>query len=203
MKKKFLALALAAAVMAPTTSAFAATIGGNDTETHEGNITINGSVRKSDGSAAAGKIEVELPATANFTVDQEGNFIGSNFSIINRSSTAVDVKIGSFLEENRSGGIVINNQLTNDASQASNSNHISQVGRNTIRLQLDGVANGVSETVDLHEGVKDASFITIPKNDTAEVQVSGLAGIKKEANEAVENGGVSENFTVKFKISKA
>lgn len=202
MKKKFLALALALAVMAPTTSAFAQTINGNDTETLEGNVTINGSVRKSDGTAADGKIEIEMPTNASFSVDQEGNFVGSNFTIVNRSNTDVEVKIASFLETIPDGGITINKNLINDAGKESESTHISQFGRNTIRLQLDGTAGGVSEIVDLDKSIKDTPFLTIPTNNTAEVQVLGLAGTKKDGNDNIETNGVSESFTVKFKIAK-
>ncbi|MFN8605392.1 MAG: hypothetical protein U0Z74_04955 [Romboutsia timonensis] len=71
MKKKFLGLALATMVALPATTAFAATPEGyksiemGETETQQVQIPVTGSIKNKDGSAPAGRIEVELPTKIN------------------------------------------------------------------------------------------------------------------------------------------
>ena len=195
MKKKFLALALAAAVMAPTTSVFAQTtqsVGGVDTQTYNANITINGTVNRADGLAPEGKIEVEMPTTASFTVDQKGNFIGSRFTVNNRGVGKVKLSVASFSEEDPSGKITIKKDLQPDQVESTN--------RDVIRLQLDATSGGVNTTVDLDTSVTDEDLVSIAGGGTATVQVLGLAG--KAKSSANESTGVTENFTVTFKVEK-
>ena len=203
MKKKFLALALAAAVMAPTTSAFAQTVGGNDTETLDANVTINGTVRNGDGTTPAGRIEVELPTATAFMVDQAGNFTGSTFTVTNRSVQAVKLLVGSFSEGNPDGGITIKNTLTTGNDQLDTD--VSKFGRDNIRLQMSATADGQNQTIDLDSSVSNTDLVDIPANDTASVSILGLAGTDTTTNSdsEVETSGLAETFTLKFKIKKA
>ena len=194
MKKKFLALALAVAVMAPTTSAFAQTqtIEGLDTQPHNADIIINGTVKRADGLVPEGKISVEMPTNASFTVDQEGTFIGSKFSVNNRGVGKVKLSVASFSEQYPSAGITINKNLE--------PGQVDSVNRDTVRLQLDATSGGVNNTIDLDTSVTNEDLISIAGGESATVQVLGLAG--KAKGSASETSGVSEDFTVKFKIEK-
>ena len=96
MKKKFLGLALAAAVALPATGVYADTIGGNQNDTFTHNVTVTGTVSNKDGIAPEGKIEVELPTSMTFRVDQDGTFEGSDFKVQNRSSVGIDVFVDEF-----------------------------------------------------------------------------------------------------------
>ena len=94
MKKKFLGLAMAAMVAMPATGVYANTttkLGDPTTRVEDENSTfthsvaVSGAVKKSDGSAAAGKITVELPTTMAFTVDEKSDFIGATYNVDNKS----------------------------------------------------------------------------------------------------------------------
>lgn len=211
MKKKFLALALALAVMAPTTSAFAAdithTVEGNATETLGADVTISGSIKNGNGIAPAGKIEVEMPTKATFAVDQEGNFKGSGFTVTNRSSVPVELSVASFSESIPSGGITIDKTITDKTDgngKKPEEKNISEVGRNTVRLYLDATSGGKRNGFDLDKLVTNQKLVDIAKGDTAKVQVLGIAGTKTEGeSENLKNNGESEDFTISFKIKKA
>ena len=88
MKKKFLGLALATMVALPATSVYAAgdnnIINGVDTQTYTQNVKVSGSVSNKQGIAPAGKIEVELPTSMTFSVDEASNFKGVEYNVQNR-----------------------------------------------------------------------------------------------------------------------
>lgn len=204
MKKKFLALALAAAVMAPTTSAFASqTVGGADTNTYNADVQVEGVVQKADGSAPAGRIEVELPLKTAFTVDKDGKFTGSNFTVDNKGGEAVKLTLASFVESNPTGGITIDNTMINTgAADATNAKHFSNFSRSNVRLQLNSTIGTTSNTVDLERTLSSRDLGDIPAGTSAAIAITGLAGTKADAA-GVDATGVSEEFTLRFSIRKA
>ena len=201
MKKKFLALALAAAVMAPTTSAFASqTVGGADTGTYNADVQVNGSVQKKDGSAPVGKIEVELPLATSFTVDKDGNFTGSNFTVENKGGTDVNLTVASFTEADPTGGITLDGTLTN-ATAATTS-------RDKVRLGLQHTVGGAVGGFELNTTVNNRSVGTIAAGNSATIAITGIAGTEKQdtttsSDHAVEATGATETFTLRFRIQKA
>ena len=205
MKKKFLALALAAAVMAPTTSAFASqTVGGADSATYNADVQVEGSVSKGDGSAPEGKIEVELPLKTAFTVDKDGKFTGSNFTINNNGGENVKVTLASFIESNPSGGITIDKELINTGTaDATNAKHISNFTRDNVRLQLESTIDGTSNTYDLDKSLTSTDLGDVPAGNSAAIAITGLAGTKKDTSSVVDTKGATEEFTLRFSIRKA
>lgn len=208
MKKKFLALALAAAVMAPTTSAFAQTtiitspdgntqtVAGSKENTHEADVRIEGSVLKSDGSAPAGKIQVELPTATGFVVREDGQVTGSNFNIKNTGGTDVQVVVSQFIESIPDGGINIKKDLTPD--QAEN------FARNTVKLTIEATQGSENTSFALDKTISDIDLISVPAGKSAAVYLTGIAGTKTTDDAVkVEQEGATENFTLKFKIKKA
>ena len=76
MKKKFLSLMMAAAVVATTSvSAFAQdrVIEGADTTEQKAEIDITGQVLGDHGEVPAGTFNVSIPTTAAFTVNEKSN----------------------------------------------------------------------------------------------------------------------------------
>ncbi len=69
------------------------TLNGSDTKSLTQSVKVTGTVTKKDGSAPDGKIEVELPTTMSFSVDQKGNFSAGDFKVTNHSSTDIQVSI--------------------------------------------------------------------------------------------------------------
>ena len=196
MKKKFLGLALAAAVALPATSAYAntTTITGNDTETLTHDVTVSGTVRKSNGEAPAGKLEVELPTTMAFTVDEEGNFNGANYKVTNRSAVGIRLSVAEFRETDPNGGITLN--------QVSGFNPADK-DRANIAMSLDGNVDGNFTSVDLSQVTAgtEEDVLDVGASDAGILSLSGVAGTKKD-NDSVENNGAKEDFTLVFKVKK-
>lgn len=201
MKKKLLALTLAAAVMVPSASAFAVTqsVGGHETNPVDANVTINGSVRASDGTASPGRIEVELPTAVSFTVDELGTFQTVPFTINNKSAKGIDVAVQSFIETNPSGGLT----LVEDANLST----LKSADRSNINLKVSGNAGEV--TLKHNMSVTDGAGTTIAKiaaTTSDQLQLIGKVGevvMDKTDTGApeVDKTGLNEDFTLKFRIT--
>lgn len=205
MKKKFLGLALAAAVALPATSVYAAgennIINGVDTQTYTQNVTVTGEVKSNQGTVAAGRLEVLLPTSLAFSVDQEGNFTNVDYSVTNNSPCAITVGVQQFSETNTKTdeGIVLKDERTN----------MSDLPRNNVQMALVGDNNGgtgsrryvdlgASETQNLTQ-VKE--ILDVPSNQTKAIQLLGAAGKNKGADSTIQNG-TTETFTVVFAVKK-
>jgi hypothetical protein len=221
MKKKFLGLALAAAVALPATSVYAAP---NVTEvddkkvlnmeaTDTGNVTVpvTGTVKKSDGSLPEGKIEVELPTAMAFIVDQNGGVTETEYTISNNSKN-VDIKLsvdsftGGFSGSDGSGdGIKI---MTEDALTEDNKN---QHYRNQVSLTLTKT-NGV-DTLDLGNVNKltetEKVLGKIDAGTHTKLKLKGRAGSKAStgaslpAGTDVDTKGAQQEFSLVFSIKKS
>ena len=129
MKKKFLGLAMAAAIALPASSAYAAnnTLTGNLNDTLTQDVKVSGSVKNNQGVAPAGKIEVELPTTMSFTVDQAGTFQGVNYQVKNNSAVPISVAVSDFRETNNdpNNGIVLKEHSVDMSNLARNNDKVS------------------------------------------------------------------------------
>ena len=197
MKKRFLGLAMAAAVALPATSAYAntTTITGNATETLTQDVTVSGTVRKSNGEAPAGRLEVELPTAMAFTVDEEGNFNGGNYKVTNRSSVGIRLSVAEFRETDSNGGITLNQVTGFNPSEKDRAN---------IAMSLDGNVDGNLASVDLSRVTAgtEKNVLDVGANDAGILRLNGVAGIKKENSDDLENNGAKEDFTLVFKVKK-
>lgn len=198
MKKKFLGLAMAAMVALPASSAYAAnnTLTGTVNDTLTQDVKVSGSVKNSQGIAPAGKIEVELPTTMSFTVDQTGNFQGVNYQVKNNSAVPISVAVSDFRETN--------NDAENGIVLTRHSEDMSGLPRNNVKLALVG-NNG---HIDLADSVaisqKPVILNVDPNASTGTIQLLGDAGKDTVSNKTkpVETTGVDEEFTLVFEIKK-
>ena len=162
------------------------TVIGNDSETLNANVTVTGNVFKADGTAAAGKLYVEVPTRLSFSVDQSGNFNSGIFIIKNKSSVAISVSVGQFTETKINSGITVrplSESLTNK-------------DRSNVHLYLQG-----DTQIDLGDKSKlNQELVAINPNDSKAIQLLGSAG--KDAGTEVDNNGASEEFNLVFKIKK-
>lgn len=212
MKKKFLGLALAAAVALPATSAYAANdtqsieMGKNDTQ----NVTVpvSGSIRNKAGQAPEGRIEVELPTKMAFTVDEDGNLPNTTYTIQNRSKDiSIDVSVASFsggstATEGGSDGIKLHPSNTVTG-------HREERYRNEIELKLTNEDN--SKNIDLGNfktlDETQKQLATVDSGETNSIVLSGVAG-KKDSNQVgsgntdVDSKGANEEFNLVFSIKK-
>ena len=212
MKKKFLGLALAAAVALPATTAYAANdtqsieMGKNDTQ----NVTVpvSGSVRNKQGAAPEGRIEVELPTKMAFTVDEEGNLSRTNYTIQNRSKDeSIDVSVASF-----SGGSTATAGGSDGIKlhpSGTVSSNPSEKYRNEIELKLTNSKE--NKEIDLGgfntSGGNGTKLATINAGETKSIVLSGVAGTKESnqvgsGNTDVDSKGANEEFNLVFSIKK-
>lgn len=138
MKKKFLSLMMAAAVVATTSvSAFAKEYNVQESEVIEHNVTITGDVADDHNITKPGTIQVSVPTTAAFKVDNTGKFTSGNIVINNSGTQKVDVLAYKFVDTNGTTGINIKkkNEIVTDTRNT--------IGRNNISLSLTGNAGTV------------------------------------------------------------
>lgn len=207
MKKKFLGLALAAAVALPATSVYAAgennIINGVDTQTYTQNVTVTGEVKSNQGTVAAGRLEVLLPTSLAFSVDQEGNFTNVDYSVTNNSKCPITVGVQQFSETNKKEdeGIVLKDESTNN---------MSDLPRNNVQMALVGDNNGGTGSrryVDLGAAstqslTQPTDILDVPSNQTKVIQLIGNAGKNKTLNSDKLQNGTTETFTVVFAVKK-
>ena len=147
MKKKFLSLMMAAAVVATTSvSAFAAEV---KTDGGEVDVTITGSVNGPNDTPPEGTISVSVPTALTFTVNKDGKFTGSSLTVTNNGTEAVDVFAYEFTDiSNAANGIEVKTQLVEGDN------------RTKVTLNLSGnrgIANFAS-AVGRGKGVYDANL---------------------------------------------
>ena len=206
MKKKFLGLALAAAVALPATGVYADTIGGNQNDTFTHNVTVTGTVSNKDGIAPEGKIEVELPTSMTFRVDQDGTFEGSDFKVQNRSSVGIDVFVDEF-KTNAGGNITVKEKEELEQQKTT-------LNRSNVYLELTGNVGGVKQTIDLSKvseiEEENRKILNVSGGSTGLIQLQGGAGknldtganSSKENPQGIDKNGASGDFTLIYKIKK-
>lgn len=193
MKKQVLTSAMALAMLAPTVSAFATTVGADqsisdqDTNTPTAEMKVNGQVRNKDGAAPEGRIEVSLPTSVSFVVDQAGNVqTPSNISVKNSSQCDIMLSVANFVDSTPKTGIVL---------QESNSD-LETSSRSAVYLELIGnAASGV-----LKDGLKMSQLALVKSNSTEGLTLLGEAG--KAADSTVDDNGVTDDFTITFQVKK-
>ena len=206
MKKKFLGLALAAAVALPATGVYADTntIGGNQNNTFTQNVTVTGTVANKQGIAPEGKIEVELPTSMTFRVDQDGTFQGSPFNVQNRSSVGIDVFVDEF--RTNSGNI---NVMKKDEVKGREST----LDRSNVYLELTGNVGGTPKTIDLktvsEKTLEDEKkILNVSGGSTGLIQLQGGAETKpvndstSSEPQGIDKDGASGDFTLIYKKKK-
>ena len=197
MKKKFLGLAMAAMVALPA-AAYADTFQWNEGETKDVEVTVSGSVKSNTGIAPQGKLEVELPVSMDFGVDQNGTFTVTSYNVTNRSQSKIAVSVANFTEQNKQGGITI--------LPTSDKGTIDTKGRDNVIMALVGDNN---EYIDLGAFNKSTDstkeLLVVDKNNgVGTIQLAGVAGKQDitSANGISNDTGVSETFKLVFQIKK-
>lgn len=207
MKKKFLGLALAAAVALPATGVYAdtITIGGTQNQTLNHTVKVTGTVSNKQGIAPEGKIEVELPTSMTFRVDQDGTFHGSDFRVENKSKVGIDVFVDEF-RTNAGGNITVKKKEELEQQKTN-------LDRSNVYLELTGNVGGTPTTIDLktvsektHEN--DKKILNVSGGSTGLIQLQGGAGTdlaigsSKTEPQGIDKDGASGDFTLIYKIKK-
>ena len=220
MKKKFLSLMMAAAVVATTSvSAFAA---GNDiTMPNTANVTsqddadgsaqvqINGNIQDESGNDAPSTFKVTVPTAANFTVNQNGFLVGPTLKVKNQGSQSIQVLAQSFSAGNGYIKVVSEKEINDDkklpASKLDRTNVSLKLTGNSGTVAYLGASNGVGGVYERPEleGVNADGILLTTLNagtestpTTSDITLTGVAGkntVKKP---------VSDSFTLTLKIKK-
>lgn len=150
-------------------------------------VTMTGNVHNDDGYLADGRIEVELPSAMSFMIDEDGGFSSAtNYSINNRSSCPIQVSVIEFLESKSNDGIEVVERQIKDSDP-----------RNIVRLYLEGNASNVYLAP--NKALNNV-ICNVGARSQSQLILRGEAGRGQDTN--IDNNGTSEDFTVKFRITK-
>ena len=209
MKKKFLSLMMAAAVVATTSvSAFAAdseeVISGPESGTYESKIEITGDILDDQGDAVPGTLTVTVPTTASFAFNEDGVFSAAKIKIKNSGTQNVQVSAYEFIDINGADQGINVRKKSELAGKARNNIALKIYGdAGTAYLGSGSTNRGIykdpeltpyEETEETKDGVRLA---TINTSQTGELTLYGETGNGTLADP------VKDKFTLKLKIKKA
>lgn len=210
MKKKFLSLMMAAAVVATTSvSAFAAdaNVTGSDNVDADAEVEITGKVLSNSGSEPVGNFKVTVPTAAAFTVDQHGSFAApEKITIKNAGDQNIDVFAKSFVDTNRSGGISVVGESGLKELNRTNVSLSITGNMGTVFLGSDPGSNnkGLYSDKNLTQQTGEFQLASILSGQDKDLTLNGIAGGKQDdLSEEVREKGVKDKFTLVLKIKKS
>ena len=201
MKKKFLSLMMAAAVVATTSvSAFAEEVRTNGGSV---NVTITGSVNGEHDTPAEGTISVTIPTALAFTVYNNGEVRGTNLDIKNNGTEDVEIYAYQFIDGNGDSGINVVKEITNRDDTKRNSVVLNLTGNEgavgfvSTGNKIYDAKNTSQEVQPNTDGFKISSLSKLGGQNTDTIKLTGTAG-----KSATGSTAVTEQFTVKVKGKK-
>lgn len=213
MKKKLLSLVLAGAMVATTSvSAFADAPRTQEvTSFNEGsntaNVEIKGSVDKNNGDSAAGTISVSIPTALNFRVDKNGDISGGKITITNNGVDSVDVTAFKF--QDRTPGTKITVKTPQNLDSLTRDNVVLSIrGNKAKKAYFKTVTAGQDESGIVDEtGNDEENGIKVSTirgyGDTDELSLEGYAGKGDLTDTDAIANGITDDFTLTLKITKA
>ena len=207
MKKKFLSLMMAAAVVATTSvSAFASTtqtIKDSEEVGGQAQITVTGDVEDSEGHTKPGTLNVTVPTAANFTVNKEKKFVGTEIKVQNNGTQDIDVFAYEFIDPTQNSGITVKKKSDLQSTDKTNivalrlegnigvAHFASEAGGNRGVYANEGHTGSAGQ-----DGVKIANIL---KGDFYDLSLKG--DIHESAS--IVDTAESDRFTLRLKIKKA
>lgn len=209
MKKKFLSLMMAAAVVATTSvSAFAADVNQSydvsDTNGRDVQIGITGDVTDAGNNVVPSAISVTVPTTTTFKVNSNGEFYAPDIKITSDNDKEVEVVAKSFTDstddENNSLTVVKESDLPNGASGNT---------RLKVALKLKGTLGSVAlVSKDGRDGLlkddgsedadEDTVLGTVTRTSPLTLNLKGTVA----SNSIAPSNPVNDRFTLVLKIRK-
>lgn len=210
MKKKFLSLMMAAAVVATTSvSAFAAdaNVTGSDNQDANAEVEITGKVLSDTGSEPVGNFKVTVPTAAAFTVGQDGSFTApEKITIKNAGDQNIDVFAKSFVDTNPNDGIsVVAESGLKDLNRTNVSLSITgNMGTVFLGSQPGANNKGLYSDRNLTQQTGEFQLASILSGQNKDLTLNGAAGSKQETlTDDVKANGVKDKFTLVLKIKKS
>ena len=208
MKKKFLSLMMAAAMVATTSiSAFADDYSWSDKAEQDVQVNITGDVTSSAGQTVSGTLSVSVPTKTTFTVEKDGTVTAPTITVQNRGTQAVDVYAYKFSD---------NTPTANDGITVVGKEDLAGATKySTVSLRLNGDAgdvylkseqgkNGVytDENCKVAAPTTGARLVSVGGNKTDTITLEGTT--KKELGESgAPDAAIQDKFVLTLKFKKA
>ena len=215
MKKKFLSLMMAAAVVATTSvSAFAEDYEIEPKNEKEVPITITGDIQNKRGEVLESNITITVPTTATFTVSPQGVLTAPTIEVRSKSNDKVSVIAKEFRDTTPEAGRGITVLAENEITE-----HNENVDRKNISLKLSGNRGTVSFKSEAQTAGKTGVYNeqgtatdlgteigVVSNTENLDLKLTGLAG-KKATNGSTDDApetAIRDTFTLilKFKRTK-
>ena len=195
MKKKFLSLMMAAAVVATTSVSAFADVTKTNTGDIDHEISIEGNVKSDSDEVLPSTISVSVPTNANFTVGKDGKLISGSMNVVNEGGASVDVYAYKFNDP--TGERKINIKKTIGETDE----------KGTITLALKGGNEYIYFGSDVSRGIYESFTANTPVSNDGKI-IKTLAQGEKVSLEFDGEGSkrgnltspLQENFTLTLKI---
>ena len=205
MKKKFLSLMMAAAVVATTSvSAFADT---KDYEVSkakeaEANVTITGDIANTAGNVVPSTISVTVPTSANFSVDKLGNTVSPKIQITSRGEEPVLVIANGFYDTTGTGSINVVSQSEVESDTDGSKVALQLTGQTkSVVLKSEGGNNGLFKPDGSTAAEEEDTVLgTVTKSNPVDLTLD--VKVKSTGRTAPANP-LHDQFTLKLKLKKA
>lgn len=203
MKKKFLSLMMAAAVVATTSvSAFADEYQLTTAEEEQKvEIGIEGKVENGEGKVLPSTVTVTVPTSLNFTVKKNGTIVSPKIEITNSGNEPVSVIATDFIDTT---GKNVGINVTKDAPTNRNEVNLRLVGGEQD-ITLTSEANGTGQpagkmyTSDDQAITSDEGILlkNIKAGDSLKLNIDGKGTEAREGD-----AGINDTFKLKLKFKK-
>lgn len=173
------------------------------------NVTISGYIADNDGKFPPGTLQVTVPTTAAFIINNKGNFTSSNITVRNNGIDKVDIYAYKFIDDDGERNI-------NIKSVTEFYNDLNTIPRNDLALYIYGneeAAYFKSESIGSgNNGVYRDSTLQISTNGSDGVKISTVnPGLSDELkfvgvsgkNDMEINTAIKNEFTLILKIKKS
>lgn len=201
MKKKFLSLMMAAAVVATTSvSAFADEVVKQDGGTVD--VKITGTVNDEQDTPPQGTISVTIPTALAFTVNNKGDVGGMSLNVKNDGTEDVEIYACQFSDGNGQTGIDVVKNMESREGKKTNEVALNLQGNSgAVRFASNGNeiydAKNLTQAVAKEVGVKISTLGKLGGQNTDTIELTGTAG-----KVATGVTAVREQFTVKLRVKK-
>lgn len=212
MKKKFLSLMMAAAVVATTSvSAFATE---NKTYTvesgeSEAQVKITGTVADTEGKLPPSTISVSVPTALAFTITKEGVVESAPITITSNSTEKVEVIASDFVDTTTGNNItVVPKSSVNNENNTPTNRFVALTltgDKGSVGLKSDKTATGLTknDSGDEWQSTDNPSLGFVTQNNELTLQLSGTAGVGSSGTYAPPASAISDKFTLTLKLKKA
>lgn len=207
MKKKFLSLMMAAAMVATTSiSAFANenVLTGEDTSTPTTNVEIKGSVANENGELPAGNFNVTVPTRASFSVTKNGVINAGEIKIKNAGEQKIEVYAYAFKDKTADENINIVTATKLAEPESKNSTMLLYLtGDSGKKAYLSSTGKiytneNHDQEADKENGVK---LLTLLGGTTSNPKEGSIL-MNGQGGNTPESKPVSDDFTLTLKIKK-